>query len=119
MDNIKFIVDIHPFNKNMENFGNEWDFTFGDGKKDTPRFCEYKKSKNVYLDDHIISELSQRRANKLNSTEKEQKNELMRYIKKNFMDGLDPPLADGEDLSMSISSLSLSRPDLVRQESIG
>lgn len=86
---MEFITDITPFKKNMEAFGEEWGFTFGDGKKGTPKMCIYEKYKNVYMDDNVVEALTERMAKKLDTTSKVQAGELFKYIKKNFMDGLD------------------------------
>lgn len=81
MVDLHFRKELYPYESNMKKFEEDYKFKFGDGKKGTPRFCNYNGEPHVYLDEYIISALA---------STKQDKEKLLRYVKKNFKKGWDP-----------------------------
>ena len=98
MVDLEFRKELHPYASNMRKFESDYHFTFGDGKKSTPRFCNYEGNPHVYLDEYIISALAKT---------KKEKRALIDYVKENFKTGWDSP-KDAE----------LKRPILKREETV-
>ena len=80
LNNLVFKDELFPYKSNMKKFEKDYNFTFGDGKKTTPKFCIYNGEPHVYLDELIMSSMT--------STKKD-KQDLIDYVKKNFSEGWD------------------------------
>lgn len=78
--NLVFKTELYPYKKNMKKFEKDYNFTYGDGKKSTPRFCMYNDKPHIYLNEFIISSLAKT---------KKEKGVLINYVKKNFDKGWD------------------------------